>query len=474
VTTRERCRSRSRRRLTCVVVLVLATSACGARWTDEQRASVIARSEGSIPTATGASIGGNTATAAGGSTPTSAAPGTQGAVGPTGVAGPSSSGGISAGDGGGVPVAGALPCEAPADAPGITDTEIVLGTVSSLSGPVPGLGASAEAAARAYVEYQNATGGVCGRQLVLRTADDGSDTGRNRSIITELGPQVFALAGGQSNEEGSIETVTTQGIPFVAGISSAWQGAPTAFDLSPPFADPNAPIGKYMYLHEQGVRRAVVVYTGVAQLRTLAASEMAQMVASGIEIVNQQELPLSTLSFDSAARGVANSDADYLFFISDTSYSASMARAMDDTGHDLLFEEYVTGYGPTFPELAGPAGEGTTSWLRALPVEDGGTNPEQAAFAEWMAQIAPDAPTDVLAADSWAALHAIVTAMEALLGPLTRDSLIAQLRTMNSFDAGGFFGPIQLGSSLSNGCYVAVILDSGAWRRLAPANGFLC
>ena len=38
-----------------------------------------------------------------------------------------------------------------------------------------------------------------------------------------------------------------------------------------------------------------------------------QMEAAGIQIVNRQVLPVATLSFDSAARAVANSGADYLF-----------------------------------------------------------------------------------------------------------------------------------------------------------------
>ena len=107
----------------------------------------------------------------------------------TTAAGSGGSGGAGGSGGGGETGAagGPSPCSAPSDAPGVTDDEITLGTISSLSGPVPGLGASALAAAQAYVAYRNSTGGVCGRQLVLRTADDGTDNGRHRAARHRAG-----------------------------------------------------------------------------------------------------------------------------------------------------------------------------------------------------------------------------------------------------------------------------------------------
>src|SRR3546814_20965968 len=75
-----------------------------------------------------------------------------------------------------------------------------------------------------------------------------------------------------------------------------------------------------------------------------------------------------------------------------------MAQAIADTGYQgLKFEEYIIPYGSKFPDLAGTAAEGASSWLYALPAEDGGAVPEQAAYLEWMAPTAPDAALDSLA-----------------------------------------------------------------------------
>lgn len=470
-------RRRGRRSGIAMVALLLTTAGCGARWNDEERGAVLARGEG------GQATGGATGQA-GGATGSGPAASTGSTVAGGGAAGATGGGAAAAGTagdegsgGGSAAVGAALPCAAPSDAPGVTDAEITLGSVSSLSGPVPGLGTAALEAVRAYVAYRNSTGGVCGRQLALRTADDGADSGRHRAIVTELAPQVVGLAGGLGGgDAGSADVVEQLQLPVVAtAISEGYQDATTVFDINPPFADVNAPIGKYRYLYDQGVRSAAIVYLGVDQTRSeILGKQKPQMQAVGIQVVSEQELPLSTLSYDSAARGVANSGADYMLFLADATASAAMARSMADTGYELMFAEYVTAYGDPFLEIAGPAAEGAVSWIRTLPNEEAGGNAEQSAFLEWMAQTAPDAPADTFAADAWSGAKALVDALEALPGPITREAILAQLQSMNPYDAGGLLGPINLGAELNLGCHIAMIVEGGSWRRLAPAQGFLC
>ena len=470
--------------------LLVSTTGCGARWDDEQHASVLARTEGgggsSADGTGGGASGGRTTTggaatgstvaggasAGGGATSGGATGGGGAATGAIGTDG-AAAGGDGAAAGGGGPLA----CAAPSDAPGVTDTEIAFGTVSSLSGPVPGLGESALRAVQAYAAYRNANGGVCGRQLVVRDGDDGTDNGRHRALVTQLDPQIIGLVGGLGGgDAGSADTVVELGMPVIAGaISEGFQNAATVFDTNPPFADPNQTIGKFRFLVEQGVQTAAVVYLGVDQTRSeILDKQIPQMQAAGIQVVNQQELPLSTLSYDSAARQVANSGADYLLFLADYTQSAAMARAMTDTGYELLFAEYVTAYGPDFIDVAGPGAEGAVSWIRSLPNEEAGSNAEQDLFLEWMAQTAPDTQPDTFAADSWVAASAMASALEALTGPITREALLTQISSMHEFDGGGLFGRIDLGSKLNNGCLVGMRVEGGVWRRFAPASGFLC
>lgn len=462
---------RTRVTVLAMVFALLTTAACGARWSDEERAAVFARSQG---TGTGPTAAGDDGTADASDTtvPDAAGAGTGGATGGTG-----GSGGTDGGTGGtGGAVAGARPCAAPSDAPGVTDDTVTLGTISTVSGPVPGLGESSEAAVRAYVAYRNASGGVCGRQIALKTADDGFDNSRYRAAITDLSSQVLGIAGGlASGDGGGVDVIQAENIPVVAtATADSAQALPQMFDINPPFADVHAVIGKYQYLWDQGVRTAALVYIDNAIVKSQVAQQRAQMEAVGIRVVLDRPVPLSTLSYDTHARAVANSKADYLFYPAAGNLNAAMARSMHDTGYKLKFGEYLTAYGSNFIELAGEAAEGNVAFSRALPAEEAAGNREATAFLEWMGRIAPGLPTDPFAADAWAAAKAFIDNLDALPGPISREALIAQLRSVGTYDADGFFGPIQLGAKLSNGCVIGMRVVSGKWERFTPERGFLC
>ena len=471
-----------RRRLTAqrgvvvlAVALALTSAACGARWDEDQKAAVLARTQGG-----GASAAGDAALA------DEAGAGTSDAVGQAagGTASGGAAGGTGSGGGGGggtgraaTSASGPRPCDAKSDAPGVTDKQITLGTISTESGPIPGLGSSALAAAQAYIGYRNSTGGVCGRQLVLRTADDGADNGRHRAAVNDMATKTLGLVGGVGGgDAGSGEAVVSLGMPVVTvAISDPYQDAATVFDINPPLANPKGVIGKYRYLLDAGAKTVALVYPATDQTRAeMQNKHKPLMEAAGIKIVLEHEFPLSTLSFDSSARAVANSKADYMFFLSEVGQSAGMAKSMHGSGYKLKFQEYIT-YDEKFIDLAGEAAaEGVTAWIRNLPNQEPDSNPEQKAFLQWMDRTAPGVPADTFAAESWAGAKAFLDALVALPGPITRPALLAQLRATETFDAGGFLGAIQLGKKKSNGCQVAMIVQGGKWKRLTPAKGFLC
>lgn len=470
-----------RRGLVALAVVGLLASGCGARWDDDQRAAVLARGDTGGAAAAdvvaqaagsgGSSGTGGTGPATGaGATPTGAAGPAAGATGAATTTGATGADGTAAGS-------AAAPCSAPSDAPGVTDSTITIGSISTLSGVVPGLGAPAAAAVRAYVGFRNANGGVCGRQLALIDADDGGDSARYRSIISETEPRVIGFAGGLSlGDDGSVDIIRDRAIPMIASRSAEGaQGQPTVFDLNPPYADPSQPIGKYDFLVAQGARTVALVYAGVEASRAEALIQRSLMEASGMEVVEQIEYPVATFSFDSVARSIANSEADHVLFIGALSYNASMAQALADTGYQPAFFELLEfGYGTDYAELAGAAGEGTTMWIRTLPTEEAATNADLAGFVEWMDITDPGVDLDTLAAESFLAAKLLVDGLAAIPGPITRQALVDGLRAIDTYDAGGMLAPIHLGAQTNDGCFIGMQLRGGVWRRLAPASGFLC
>lgn len=465
--TRPVVRRRGMALLTCSMLL----ASCGARWSDDQQAALQGRYTSQVALA-------NTASTGAASTESAA---TQSAA--SGVSATDRTGIQSADIAGSDEVAvqpadrtaaTALPCSAPSNAPGVTDDMVSVANLATVTGPIPGLAETSREAARAYVAFLNASGGVCGRRVEIRTVDDGTDGARARQLIKDLGPQVLGFVGIFSPVSGAAAPlVEDQRLP-VTGTASGPEirAVSTFFDINP--IPPVGVVDKFDYLISQGVRTASVVTLAADAAIQELNEHQAQMEAAGIEVVNRQLLPLTTLSYDSAARSVANSKADYLFFLGTGSMDAGMARSMRDTGYELKFEEYLTGYGSNFTELAGAAADGTSSWIRSLPVEETGSNPALDTFLQWMATTSPGTPTDVFAVDAWAATKAFFDALEQLPGPITRASLVEQIRTFTDYDADGMIGRINFADGISNGCLIGMRFTGGSWRRIAPSTGFLC
>lgn len=451
-----------------LLVAAILLSACGARWSDDQRVALVDRSqsgesirpgEGGLETQSpetaeeiGATDGGSTQASVSGRAP---GPATRSAS----------------------PAGRALPCAAASNEKGVTDDTIVVGSVSSLTGPVPGLGSSAAAAVRAQVALRNATGGLCGRKVVLKEADDGTDLSRYRSALQELNPQVLGIPGGFAlGDSGAEELINQLKIPIVNSPTGRTGELRWVFDINPDFPKPTPVIGKYRWLFEQGARTVSMAYIAVDQSRLEANIQRGLMEAAGLKIVQVQEIPLSTLSYDSTARAAANSKADYLWFIADENGQINMALSVRDTGYKWKFREHsYTAYGTGFIEGAGEAAEGATTWIRSLMIEEAATNREMSNYVEWMDRVGPGLVRDLFSIDSYVATKAFFDALEALPGPISREALVQQLMKFDNFEAAGMFAPINLGKDLSKGCFVGLIVKNGRWERVAPTDrGYIC
>src|SRR5437870_10624163 len=79
-----------------------------------------------------------------------------------------------------------------AQAPGVTDSEAVLGISAPLSGPAAAWG-SISLAAEAWAKHGNAKGGVNGRKLRVIVKDDAYNPGQAVANVNEMKDSVFAL-----------------------------------------------------------------------------------------------------------------------------------------------------------------------------------------------------------------------------------------------------------------------------------------
>ena len=115
-----------------------------------------------------------------------------------------------------------------ASVPGVTDTEVLLGTHMPLTGPAAAGYSKIAPATKAYFDYVNANGGVHGRKINYKIMDDSYNPATTQQVVRELVLQdkVFAILNGLGTptHTGVLDFLKTNRVPdlFVASGSRSW------------------------------------------------------------------------------------------------------------------------------------------------------------------------------------------------------------------------------------------------------------
>src|SRR3954453_8512700 len=128
--------------------------------------------------------------------------------------------------------------------PGVTDTEIVVGTHMPLTGPAAAGYSKIAPASKAYFDYVNANGGVYGRKITYKIMDDGYNPANTQQVVRQLVLQdkVFAILNGLGTptHTGVLAFLKTNRVPdlFVASGSRTWNQPdkfPGTFGFNPDY-----------------------------------------------------------------------------------------------------------------------------------------------------------------------------------------------------------------------------------------------
>jgi len=123
----------------------------------------------------------------------------------------------------------AVPVGAQTRTPGVTDTELVVGLTTPLSGPAAAWGNTA-VAMEAWARYVNEQGGIHGRKIKVDLKDDGYNPGRAVANLTEMQDKVFMNVGllGSAVLQASKDKIAEFKIPTVNpyGNPAIWAKQP--------------------------------------------------------------------------------------------------------------------------------------------------------------------------------------------------------------------------------------------------------
>jgi ABC-type branched-subunit amino acid transport system substrate-binding protein len=461
-----------------LVVLVLAAAACGARVSDEQQAAAVAGGTGGGAVAGGGgSSGGGTGDAGTADSGGTIGPGDAGGSGAasdggTGTAGGGATGGgasTASGDNGGAVDVGA------------TATEYTLGTVATLSGPVPGLFAGAVNGVQAFAAYVNSQGGIHGRKFKVLSRDDQFDAGQYRSQVQDLQKQVFAFVGSFSlYDDSGVPVIEAAGAPDVGvALSEARVASKANYSPAPNIA--GGQVGPFNYLKKKfpnAVTAVGSIYSDVPASKRSHVGQKAAAESVGYRFIYERGFQATETDFTADVVRMRTNDVKMVYL--SAADAKAVARFLQAMQRQNFKPEatvvYNTAYDAAFLPIAGSAADGVLNLqTQAMFLgEDGAVVPEVKLFNEWLQKVKPGAKPDLFTVYGWASGRLFVKALEAAGPKATRADVLAALRGIDDFDSNGLLGPAGPASRRPGVCFLPVMINGGKYQRFETPKGFRC
>lgn len=473
--------------LACLLVL----PACGARLDDDLRQqaadAALSRTGGAAGPGDPLATGEDPAVRPGEQSRAPGAPGAGGpAVGPGGTTGPVAGSG---GGGGGVRPGGGGGAPAPpggnggATDVGVTGTEIVLGNVSDLSGPVPGLFQGAVIGTQAYIAKVNSEGGVFGRKLRLKVGDGQLECGQNKAQHQALAPKVFAFVGSFSlyDDCGADVLGAQKGVPDIHNaLGQRAVKLANNFSIAPlPTGWRTGPLQYYKDKFPDGFKNVGSIYANAGGGAATWAGTKKAIASLGGRVVYERGFQPTDTDFTADIVRMRQDGVRMIYIVaSDAPTFARILRAARAQNVDWPIAAGAIAYDEGFLKQAGNDANGVLNdqqFALFFNADEAGRIPAVREFQTWTQRVAPGEKRDLFGVFGWSSTELFVQALKAAGPRATRADVMAQLRRITRFDAGGLIAPANPAGKRPPTCWNLTKVVDGRFVRLdTPPTQYRC
>ncbi|KPJ48667.1 MAG: hypothetical protein AMJ38_04825 [Dehalococcoidia bacterium DG_22] len=326
------------------------------------------------------------------------------------------------------------PAETPTqvtEVPGITDTEIILGTHFAQSGTYGAAFSPVLAGLKAYFKYVNAEeGGVCGRQIVYKVEDDNYDPARAVEAVRKLveEDEVFAIIAGLGTAAHSAvwEYLNEEGIPDLLSGAHKWAADPEAHPWSvailPDYYVEGTIVGKYISENMPG-KKVGILYQNDDYGKDELAGLKNGLDPDKNELVSEQSYESTAVDIRSQITNLKNAGAEVVHGGCIPGHCAQLVKAAQQMDWDVqIFIGYVNSDPAMFAYSNPQAMEGVIT-LQANKLFDWTDDPDIAEHHRIMSEYG-DLPPGNFTVVGQVAAFLTVDALSRTCDNLTREGLM--------------------------------------------------
>jgi ABC-type branched-subunit amino acid transport system substrate-binding protein len=338
------------------------------------------------------------------------------------------------------------------NADGVTSSTITVGSIASLSGPIPADFAPLVDGVKAYLDMVDAAGGVDGRQIVdQHVLDDASDPTQDLLRAKQLvQDHVFAIVGVATPVFEAAGYLVQQGVPtFGYAISPDWSKGQNLFGAEGSYVDFLHPGPEPAYVAQQvGAHRVgLVYYSGVPESQEACQGFQNVLTRFGIKVVGNLGTPAPAVDLSGEAIRLKAAGAQMVISCMDLSGNVLLAQALRQQQMHAT-QYWLNGYDEQALRQYSGLMQGVYFLIPHtpfdLPPKQMARYPGMHLYLTTLAHYFPqDSPSEVSLA-GWISAATFVAGLRRL-GPHaapTRSAVVAAINSMVNWTADGLVAPI--------------------------------
>ncbi|MDZ7697349.1 MAG: ABC transporter substrate-binding protein [Deltaproteobacteria bacterium] len=344
--------------------------------------------------------------------------------------------------------------------PGVTDTEVVVGWTTPLSGPAALWGVTA-LGGKAYADYINDQGGVYGRKIKVIMMDDGYNPTRAMANLQKMKGEIFAVCGllGTAVLHATKDFFPENKIPLITayGDIRIWAKMPREklkyiFIAYPDYEDEAVYLTTYA-ASKLGAKKIALFYQNddYGKMAMSGVEKALKEMGGDAELAATVPYEVTERSLGTHALNLKKSGADAVIIYATPSHGALIIKEMGKADYQPEVLTTFTLGDPIMYRIAGDAWEGT---YIALPGNSGvpGSEPEADRVVDILKKYNPK-----LKGKEYLALFGAVSMMHFVQGlknagrDLTPETLIEGMEKIKDWKPEGTGAPVTYGPDRRHG-----------------------
>ncbi len=338
-------------------------------------------------------------------------------------------------------------------APGVTANKIVVGSLSTQSGPIAADFAPIVPGVQAYFDMVNAAGGVDGRKIDLAyNLDDASNPTTNAADARTLVEQdhVFAVVGVATFSFTGATYLAQTGTPTFGYVTSNdWSPYPNLFGSFGSYLDYSTSEPFFAYAAKKvGAKSAAVIAYNVPASADECKAAAAGFAKFGIHVgFEDLAAGLEGTNITPEVLRMKQAGVDFVVSCMDVTGNIALARTMQQNGMTGIHQIWLDGYDRSvlaqYPQLMA----NTMFLVQHVPYEAAtefrGAFPALTTYLQEMKRYEPAYAYNEVAFDGWISAALFVQGLRAAGHDLTQGKLVAAINKMTDFTGGGLTQPIS-------------------------------